>query len=120
MAQTQEPTVQITQSALADLLKTAIEEAKKPFNDPELQRRKERDRARIRKERELAEANIKAVQDACTHLRTDNTSCVAWMQNSDGIVRGVCQHCNKLFVPEMGDEYVRMRRVPTMSPGVIF
>lgn len=87
--------------------------------DPEMEARKERDRIRLRAERERSEKSRKAKMDACTHLREDNTSTVAWMRNSDEVTRGVCQRCNKLFVP--GDpDYDRVVRISTGRAGVIY
>jgi hypothetical protein len=37
--------------------------------------------------------------DACSHLREDGTSVIAWATQSDGKNRGVCQHCIAIFSP---------------------
>ncbi len=65
----------------------------------------------------VAKIEREQTQKACPHLRDDNTSAIAWMQNSDLVFRGVCQRCNKLFSPESDpEEYERMRAVSTLSP----
>ncbi len=69
-------------------------------------------RTHVRSQQQAKEAH----QRACDHRRPDGSSCVAFMTNSDGVKRGVCQHCNRLFVPEMGEEYEREIRVDQLSP----
>ena len=56
----------------------------------------------------------------CSHLREDGTSVIAWAVQSDGITRGVCQHCTTSFSPrreECIDDYVfsvyeTVRKIP--------
>jgi hypothetical protein len=110
------PAATVDLAALGKAIAEGLKEAKR---DPELEARKARDRQRIREERGRQEANQRAIQDNCPHLREDNTSAVAWMRNSDDITRGVCQRCNALFTPEH-PEYLRLIRIPTRAAGVIF
>jgi hypothetical protein len=107
--------VQMDQSTLLRM----IEEMKKPYVDPDQAARKQRDRERLRAERERQESLRQAAQDACPHMREDNTSAIAWMTNSDGITRGVCQRCNALFTPEH-PRYMQLIRIPVRSGNVIF
>ncbi len=103
----------------SDVLKTILEEVKKPYIDPELVARKERDRLRMRDEQKKAIAHKQKVADACGHIREDNTSAIAWMQNSDFVTRGVCQRCNTLFQPGHKD-YIRLLKIPVGRQGVIY
>ncbi len=101
-------------------LKELAAELVTEFKRDEVKERIAAQKARFREDQRarVAAANAakEAAQQNCPHLRCDNTSCVAWMQNSDGVVRGVCQHCNKLFSPESDpEEYERMRRVATLN-----
>lgn len=111
--------VVLTRDALADLLRQVLEEAKKPYIDPDVESRKARDRERLRCEREIAEKARRDYQARCTHLREDGSSAVAWATQSDGITRGVCQHCNRLFVPEDPD-YAQVIRIPVRSAHPLF
>lgn len=100
------------------LFMALVQEMKKPYVDEDVVARKLRDKERLQNERRIAVANIEAAQDACTHLRDDNTSRIAWIDNSDGIRRGVCQACNVTLAPGH-HAYERMRRIPTRMAGII-
>jgi transposase-like protein len=103
----------------ASIIADIVREMKKPYIDPDVQARKERDRQRLRHEEELATAERKERQSNCPHVRQDNTSVIAWMTNSDNVTRGVCQRCNKLFTPEDPD-YIKFIRIPTRAAGIVF
>ncbi len=104
--------VVMSPDALKDIVATAIAEARKPYVDPQVEARKQRERQqRIDDIKMMEEAKQTRVK-MCNHLREDGTSAIAWIRNSDRIVRGVCQHCNGLFTPEHED-YVRLLRIPT-------
>ncbi len=53
-------------------------------------------------------------QTSCEHKREDGTSAIAWATQSDGATRGVCQHCNRLIVPNDAD-YEQLRAMPVKS-----
>lgn len=108
---------QPVQMDTATLLKM-IEELKKPYVDPKIVEAKERQRLALREERKRSEENRKAREAACSHLREDNTSRIAWMQNSDLVTRGVCQSCNALFQPGHPD-YMRLIKIPVGRAGII-
>lgn len=108
-----------TAAVTLDAVKAIIEESKKPYKDPEAEARKERDRRRIREERARQEKLRQEREAACSHMREDNTSAIAWMQNSDQVTRGVCQRCNALITPSH-EEYLRLLRVPTRGLGVVY
>lgn len=104
-------------------LKILIEEMKKPYVDEEAVAKKERARERLQRERAEAERRIAARQNACSHLRDDNTSRVAWitlLQVAKGlyITEGYCQLCNKHFAPGVPG-YEAMLKVPVGKAGLI-
>ena len=113
-AESNEPQLSLTKDDLSYLLSKVIEESKKPYVDANVEAQKVRNRERIRGERAEQEANRAAREAACAHMREDNTSAVAWMQNSDNIWRGVCQRCNALFTPSHPD-YAALIRIPTRA-----
>lgn len=110
--------IQVTREDLSVILSKVIEEAKKPYVDLDAEARKLRDRKRLQEERTRQEALRKAREESCAHMREDNTSAIAWMQNSDGIWRGVCQRCNALFTPEH-PKYVELIRIPTRALHIV-
>jgi|SRR3990167_1978181 len=93
-------------------LKDLLAEARKPHIDPAEEAKKLSQRDRVHTSELRRRAAEKRRWEACVHLREDNTSCIAWMRNSDGIVRGVCQRCQCPFVPTHPD-YERLIRIPT-------
>lgn len=116
----------ITAEDLKEILAAAIAQGQKPYVDPEKVRQAEAAKARIAKQRETSERETEARQSACSHLREDNTSRIAWNQfhhveRQLYIWEGFCQMCNKHFFPGMKPkgEYERMIRVPSGKPGII-
>lgn len=108
----------LTSEQLKELLATVVAEGKKPYVDEVEEARKEKNRLRLRQSQAEIDAKKKWLRENCTHLREDNTSAIAWMQNTDTKIRGFCMHCNTKFEP--GDhDYERLLRIPTRSTGII-
>ena len=120
-----EPALNITMSDLKDMMAALVAEMKKPHVDPDILARNEAAKQRIRAQREESEAELKATQDACSHLREDGTSRVAWHEQYIRSKKlffqiGFCQACNRSFYPDAGDpDYTRMLKVPSGKPGLI-
>jgi hypothetical protein len=100
----------------AEVLAAAMRGAAK---DPIKEHQKEAARLRLRAQQKEDAVIRKMREDSCIHMREDNTSVIAWMQNSDGIVRGVCQRCNTCFDPSHAN-YVNLRRIPYRSSSVVY
>lgn len=100
-----------------DALRVLVEEIKKPYVDREAEARRLADRERLRRdERERLEA-IRAGQEACGHVREDNSSAIAWypFTNPAGTtVIGVCQRCN-LTLKDDHPRYHELMRIPTRT-----
>jgi hypothetical protein len=114
---------------LSSSMKQLVEEIRKPPHDPI----KEAQMERARKTKEQAEKFYwEALSERamnCTHGREDMTSAIAWAQQSDGKIRGTCQHCQTVFSPvreeccsqEVFDRYKELRRIPTQrGSGVLY
>lgn len=122
--------VSMSPEQLQTLISTLVAEARKPLIDPI----KEQQKARMK------EHNRKGIEDNknvrlnrfrnCSHMQRPGSiltgcSAVAWATQSDGIVRGVCQHCNTLFSPredecldkEIHAAYKHLLRIPTHPAG---
>jgi len=106
--------ITLTAGQLETMLSRVLEEAKKPYVDPELAAKVLRARERVRQANADMIAAEKVTQANCGHLREDNTSAIAWMLNSDEVWRGVCMHCRKLYTPEDTD-YARVIKIPTRT-----
>lgn len=100
----------------AEVLANAMRGAQK---DPIKEQQKEAARMRLRQQQKEDAQVRKMREDSCIHMREDNTSVIAWMQNSDGVVRGVCQRCNTCFDPSH-PRYVELRRIPYRSSSVVY
>jgi hypothetical protein len=107
--------VELSKEALLSM----IEELKKPYVDPKIVEQKERERREMREEWERNEELRKQREEACGHLREDNTSAIAWLTNSDGIRRGVCQRCNAVITPN-NPRYLDLLRIPTRGQGIVY
>lgn len=123
---TDEPKMNVSMSDLKDMLAALVAEMKKPVVDQDLLARNEAAKQRIRAQREESAADLKQIQDNCSHLREDGTSRVAWHEQYMRAKKlfyqiGFCQACNIHLHPEMGDLdlYKRMLRVPSGKPGLI-
>ncbi len=112
------PGVSLSPKQLESMLAAVIEEARKPVVDKEAQVRRENQRLRLRKVLLEDKAAERFRQDACTHLREDNTSCIAWQVNSDGVTRGFCPHC-LLVVDEHYPKRQELLRIPTKRPSIV-
>lgn len=105
------------------MIKLIMQEARKPFVDEDVVKRNEAARIRMREQREDSEAMTAARQDACSHLREDNTSRVAWHQfhhvaKKLFIYEGYCQLCNKHYFPGVPG-YELMIKIPSGKPGIM-
>ena len=101
-----------------DQLESLVKAARAPIVDEAALRSKEQSRLRLREKITKKARNDEAKYALCGHLREDNTSRIAWMTNSDGIRRGVCQFCNMTCGPDH-PEYDRLIRIPTRAPHII-
>ena len=114
---------------LSTSMKQIVEEIRKPPHDPIREAQMER----ARKTKEQAEKfyweAMCSRAENCTHQREDMTSAVAWAQQSDGKIRGTCQHCQTLFSPvreecvsqKVFEMYPDLRRIPTQrGSGVLY
>lgn len=102
-----------------------MQEARKPYIDPNVEERNERSRQRLRNERENYERNKAAIENSCSHLREDNTSRVAWITNFHAarptnpyITEGFCQLCQKHFRPGV-EGYEAMLKIPVGKAGIV-
>ena len=104
-------------------LQALIETMRKPYVDPEVTARNERARQRLRDQREEAEANKRLIEDSCSHMREDNTSRIAWIENFHRarglyIKEGFCQACNKHYRPGVAG-YEHIINVPVGKSGLV-
>ncbi len=97
-----------------DVLTKVVEIAKKPYVDPEQEALKATKRLKMREKQKKKEENQKAKESNCAHLRQDGSSGIAWMQNSDFIVRGFCPYCQTDFDPTH-PQYSALRMIPTRA-----
>lgn len=111
--------VTLSKQELAELLKTTALAFREAQKDPLAEARKEAGRIRLREEQERQKEVKRMREAACSHLREDNTSAVAWMKNSDDVTRGVCQRCNTDFAPGH-PKYNELMRIPTRAAGIIY
>lgn len=105
------------------MMKVLIEEMRKPHIDQEVVARNERARQRLRDQRRDSEAAIEAVWNSCSHMREDNTSRVAWIENFHRaigryVIEGFCQACNKPFRPGVVG-YEAMLKIPVGKAGIV-
>lgn len=122
-----EPKLNITMSDLQGMLAALVAEMKKPHVDPDILARNEAAKQRIRAQRDESAADKKAIQDGCSHLREDGTSRIAWHEQYIRAKKlfyqiGFCQACEKHYHPEMEDiaDFMRMLKVPSGKPGIIY
>lgn len=104
-------------SLTPDALRTLVEEIKKPYVDREAEARKTADRDRLRRDERDRLAAIAAAQEACPHVREDNSSAIAWYPFSSpagSTVMGVCQRCNLTLKPGH-PRYEALMRIPTRT-----
>lgn len=100
-----------------DALRVLVEEIKKPYVDREAEARRLADRERLRRDERERLAAIRASQEACGHVREDNSSAIAWypFSNPSGtVVIGVCQRCN-LKLDASHPRYHEMLKIPTRT-----
>jgi len=99
-------------------LESLVRAARAPVRDEAALRSKEESRQRMRDRIAQKRRNDEAKYRDCGHMREDNTSRMAWMNNSDGVRRGVCQLCGMQCAPDH-PEYNQLIRVPTRAPHII-
>jgi len=115
--------VQLTALELTKIISEAVEAAKKPYLDPIIEQRKIKARETMRLQREESLADEAATQNACPHVRDDNTSTIAWINNYHRSLKeyhreGFCQRCGKPFKP--GDiNYAHFASIPTGRGGIV-
>lgn len=105
------------------MMKVLIEEMRKPYVDQDVVARNERARDRLRTQREESEKQVEAAWRSCSHMRGDNTSRVAWIENFHAaigkyIIEGFCQACGCPFKPGRPG-YEQMLKVPTGKTGIV-
>lgn len=122
--------VSMSPDQLQTLITTLIHEARKPVIDPLKEKQKARAKehytAMVKDQHDL---KVRQFQN-CNHMQAPGSiltgcACIGWATQSDGKVRGVCQHCNTLFSPvreeclseEVFQAYGHLRRLPTHPGG---
>lgn len=116
--------VTLTVSQFEQLLRAAREV---PI-DPKAELNKaEEHRARMQAQVTI-EKGLRRLRDHCTHTRDNvgsdqvsayrGTSAVAWILNSDGLLRGVCQRCRDRILPGHKD-YERLKDLTTGTPFAV-
>jgi hypothetical protein len=110
-----------SQVMFAEKLAQAIEVARKPpvseFHEKQQARAHE---AKLQAQKAYWEGQVLRA-NSCSHQREDQSSAIAWARQSDGITRGICQHCPALFSPkreeclteEIWSQYKEKLRIPT-------
>jgi hypothetical protein len=110
-----------SQVMFAEKLAQAIEVARKPpvseFHEKQQARAHE---AKLQAQKAYWEGQILRAEN-CSHQREDQSSAIAWARQSDGVTRGICQHCPALFSPrreeclteEIWQQYKEKLRIPT-------
>jgi hypothetical protein len=120
--------VNITLEQFQLLMSTLISESRKPVHDP----MKEKQKARMREHNQEAIRNKKEYLlrkfHSCNHMQLGpyaGCCAIAWAQQSDGRVRGACQHCGTFFSPvadeclspEIHEAYKHLIRIQTHPAG---
>lgn len=112
------------------MMKVLMEEARKPVRDPikenQAKRMKEHNKQGLEDQRKLKIAKFQN----CSHMQRPGSiltgcSAIAWATQSDGKIRGHCQHCGTIFSPvkneciseEIWEAYKYMIRIPTHPAG---
>jgi hypothetical protein len=88
---------------LLEMLPKIIEEARKPVIDPAEEARKAEEKRQWRATREAAAQRKIEAEAMCAHseiYRGVKSFHIVWLRNSDGVWRGVCTRCQKVFSPE--------------------
>jgi hypothetical protein len=96
-----ESPINLTPDQLKSILVEAVTAAKGP-SAKEVETQRAMAEARARTAQAAAERKAKE-QSRCTHRRTyrgERYWKIAWMRNSDGVWRGVCQICSTAISPE--------------------
>lgn len=98
--------VALTAADLKEILKTVVEEARKPVITQKDQREMEEAqeaRKRGKEQEDERVANEELTQRLCTHRRRDNTPRTVHVQNNpkSGGEFMICQKCQKVIRPEL-------------------
>jgi hypothetical protein len=112
------------------LMMTMATELRKPVRDEMKENQKKRMQAQNRSAIKDKNEFLLAKFRNCSHMQRPGSiltgcSAVAWATQSDGRVRGTCQHCGTLFSPikeeclhpEMHEAYKQLIRIPTHPAG---
>jgi|DewCreStandDraft_5_1066085.scaffolds.fasta_scaffold03203_4 hypothetical protein len=105
MAEEKKPTTQISVDDVQNMLRGVAAEVYNVLTQAERERQKQIQQERERTRQAIVEAvragqeHLAAIQQSCSHTRSDGTSRVWWMTFSDGVQRGFCCLCNKRFEP---------------------
>ena len=122
--------VNMTTEQFQNLMEAMITASRKPLHDPikekQVKRMKEHNAQGIADQRQMKIAKFQN----CSHMQRPGSiltgcSAVAWATQSDGKVRGFCQHCGTMFSPvkeeclspEIHEAYRLLLRIPTHPAG---
>ena len=119
-----ETPITLTLSALKEMMSALVAEMKKPHVDPDIVARNLASKLRMREQREESQRDLDAIQNQCSHMREDNTSRIAWIENfvrarNLYVREGFCQLCNKHYHPGV-EGYAEILRIPTGKVGLIY
>jgi hypothetical protein len=105
--------VTLSKQELAALMNMTVDAFREAQKDPEAEAKKLAQRERLRGEQQRQREAAHQLELQCgNHCRLDGSSAIAWARQSDGITRGVCQHCNTTFDPSH-ERYAELLRIPT-------
>jgi hypothetical protein len=123
-------TVSIPFEQFQVFMQALLAESRKPHVDPMKENQKKRMQAQNRSAIKDKNDFLLAKFRNCSHMQRPGSiltgcSAVAWATQSDGRVRGTCQHCGTLFSPikeeclhpEMHEAYKQLIRIPTHPAG---
>lgn len=101
MSDAKAPAVALTPEQLQEVLRTVLQEARKPADLTPEQKAAEDTKKQHRKELALLvhqqNENRKIDQEMCTHLRRNGSTTGVYVQNGNYII---CQACQKIIRPE--------------------
>jgi len=107
-----EPSISMTdfKSIMQDLA-NAIRDSRKPFVDPRAAENDELFRQTSQQIEERKRKAVEADQASCSHKqganqlseKTGDLLAIAWHRYDDGVIRGICTNCIRMFTPEDKD-----------------
>lgn len=108
-----------------EMMRTVIQEAKKPYGEDELKARLANYREQMRKDVKEYNEEVKARQERCGHVRIeDGKATIAWLiYRSDklpngGVKFGNCMRCQRDFYPTDTD-YYKWLSVPSSTVELV-